>query len=85
MVSQDWVNTDPREFPTKLNQTFDTAMPTPAENIPDGNASAIAVVNYVVCTLQVMIYLWVQHVQEYLMWDQKYQSWRLVFAMIPVV
>ena len=55
MVSQDWLNSDPREFPSELNQTFDPAMLTPHEGIPDGTASAIAVVNYVVRTLQVMI------------------------------
>ena len=59
-----------------------TTMLSPAEGIPDGNASAIAVVNYVLRTLQIMI--WESSMfKSNLMWGQKFQSWRLVFAMIP--
>ena len=81
-VIQDWVNTDPHEFPSELNQTFDSSMLSPTEGIPDGNASAVAVVNYVVRALQVMIFE-PSMFKNNLMWDQKYQSWRLGFAMIP--
>ena len=73
MVSQDWVNSDPKDFPSELNQTFDTSLLTPTEGVPDGNASAIAVVSYVVCTLQVMI-CEPSMFKNNLRWYQKCQS-----------
>ena len=57
-------------------------MLTPTGGIPDGNANAVAIVNYVLRTLQVMICESIMF-KNNLMWDQKFQSWRLVFAMIP--
>ena len=49
-VSQDWADIDQHDFPSELNQNFDTSLLFPPEKIPDGNASAIAVVNYVIRT-----------------------------------
>ena len=78
-VNQDFASSDPRDFPSELNQTFDTSLLTPNEGIPDGNA---AVINYVVRMLQVLL-CESSMFKNNLMWDHKYQSWRLVFAMIP--
>ena len=77
-----WTDMDPREFPPELNQDFDTSLLYPPEKIPMGNASSIAVINYVVRVLQIMI-CESNMFKKQLMWDQKFQSWRLVFAMVP--
>ena len=52
IVSMDWMDRDLRDFPSELNQNIDSSLLFPPEKIPDGNASAIAVVNYVIQTLQ---------------------------------
>ena len=57
-VSEKWVNrnwsaSDPRDFPSELNQPFDTSLLSPPEPIPEGAASAIAVISYVTRVLQV--------------------------------
>ena len=81
-VNQDFANADPNDFSSELNRTFDTSLLTPTEGIPDCNARAIAIINYVVRVLQLMICESSMY-RNNLMWDQKYQSSRLEFAMIP--
>ena len=81
-VNRDWSEADPRDFPSELNQPFDTSRLNPPEHFPDGAASAIAVISYVIRLLQIMI-CESSMFKDNLMWDPKYQSWRLMFAMVP--
>ena len=72
------------QFPPELNQKFDTSLLSPPELIPDGSASAIAVISYVTRVLQLMI-CESDMFKDNLMWDQQFQSWRLMIAMVPLV
>ena len=71
-----------RELSSELIQPFDTSLLNPPERIPDGAASAIAVISYVIRLLQIMI-CESSMFKDNLMWDPKYQSWRLMFAVVP--
>ena len=86
-VSEKWVNRNWsgsyfRDFPSELNQPFDTSLLSPREPIPQGAASAIAVISYVTRVLQIMICEYSMF-KDNLMWDPQYNSWRLMFAMVP--
>ena len=64
-----------------ISQQFDTSLLSPPEPIPEG-ASAIAVINYVTRDLQIMI-CESSMFKDNLMWDPQYNSWHLMFAMVP--
>ena len=68
-VNRDWSDADHRDFPSE-------------KRIPDGAASAIAAISYVIRILEIMI-CESSMFKNNLMWDNKFQSWRLVFAMVP--
>ena len=68
-------------MPPELLKSFDYSLLEPQDKIPDGNASRVACVNYVVRTLQMMIGE-SDVFKHQLMWDSKYNSWRLVFAFL---
>ena len=50
--------------------------------IPERNASAAAMINYVIRVLQIMICESSMYKHQ-LTWDPKFQSWRLVIAVLP--
>ena len=81
-VNRNWSTSDPKDFPPELNQQFDTSLLSPPEPIPEGAASAIAVISYVTRVLQIMI-CESSMFKDNLMWDPQYNSWRLMFAMVP--
>ena len=56
VLSQDGrTDMDLRGFPPELNQPFDMSLLETNENIPDGNASSVAVTSYVIRVLQIVI------------------------------
>ena len=83
-VSRDgWaVCTDQAIIPPELLKPFDMSLLEPTEKIPAGNASFVAVTNYAVRTLQMML-CESSMFQHQLMWDPKYHSCCLVFAFLP--
>ena len=81
-INRDWSATDPRDFPPELNQDFETSLLNPSDRIPDGAASAIAVISYVTRVLQIMI-CESSMFKDNMMWDPQFNSWRLMFATVP--
>ena len=79
MRGQTWIS---RTFPQGSTRILTGPCSTPPERIPLGNASFIAMINYVVRVLQIMS-CESDMFKGNLMWGHKSQSWRLVFAMVP--
>ena len=66
----------------ELLKPIDVSLLEPTEKIPDRSASSVAVMNYVIRVLQVMI-CESSVFRHQLMLDSRFNSWRLVFAFLP--
>ena len=83
-LTQDaWVRVeDLNHIPPELLKDFDRSQLEPSDKIPEGNASAVALMNYTLRTLQ-MLLCESNMFKHQLMWDARFSSWRLVFAFLP--
>ena len=70
------------DFPSELSQPFGASLLNPPERIPDGAASPMAVISYVIRIRQITI-CESSMFKNNLMRENKYQSWHLMFAMVP--
>ena len=78
-----WVRcTDASAMSPEFLKPFGMSLLEPVDKIPDGNASCVAFMNYAVRALQMMI-CEPNMFNHQLMWDSKFQSWRLAFGFLP--
>ena len=68
--------------PPEVTKPLDRSLLDVQDKIPEGNASAVAIMQYVSSKLQIML-IGRDLCQHQLMWDAKHSIWRLVFAFLP--